>query len=401
MSSTRRAWLQHSRSPLSWSPTLALAVALALLPTPGQACKCQESPVATLLRPSWPSSSGLVLTSESIELDCSTTHLCRWRSVSVYSRSQPGEPARVPLRLPFNSHRNLSISFAGNPVDIADRKAEAAAKAALGVHELDDGGVYLWLDDDGRQTTVELEIVGEVYYFGDAEPPDGRWYAPECCHLHALELRHPWVPTYSRRTTWRWGDARAEAVAAAAQTRLELDADRKLEVDFATPKRPPVRPERDGVVEVDASSRTELEWTLTRPARLKGGPFIGFGGALLDANLVRGRLGWEHAEPLPFLFYSAALETDFTTELSLIPAVEISHGRDKLWWVAPCVGFGVGVPVQVLPQLRPGLRTQLSLSWRMFSILGAFDWLSELPSTDSGEPRPTQLRLAIFGQLSF
>lgn len=397
MTPTRRA---HSRG-RPWLPAIALAVALGLLPAAGQACKCGETPTATLLRPPWPSSSGLVLTSESIELDCSMTHLCRWRSVSVYSRAQPGEPARVPLRLPFNGYRTLSISFAGSPVELADRQAQAAAKSALHVGELDQGGVYLWLDDDGTQTTVELEIVGELYSFGDAEPPDGRWHAPECCHLHALAVRHPWVPTYGARTTWRWGDERAETVAADAQTRLQLDADRKLEIDVEASERPPVTPERDGVAHVDAPSLAELEWTVTKYGRLKGGPFIGFGGALLDANPVRGRLGWEHAEPLPFLFYSAALETDFTTELTLIPAVEISHGRSRLWWFAPCVGFGVGVPIQFLPQIRPALRTQLSLSWRMFSILGAFDWLPELPPTDADEPRPTLLRVAIFGQLSF
>lgn len=136
--------------------------------------------------------------------------------------------------------------------------------------------------------------------------------------------------------------------------------------------------------------------------RLTGGPFIALGGAILDANPARGRIGWEHAHPYSFFFYSAALETDFTSELTFVPAVEITHGGSFVTAIVfPRAGFGVGLPVQFLPDPRPGLRAQVSLSWMVFSILTIFDWLMELPPTQAGFERPNMFKLAFLGQFSF
>ncbi len=148
-------------------------------------------------------------------------------------------------------------------------------------------------------------------------------------------------------------------------------------------------------------SQPGLDFTLEDRGRLEGGPFIAVGGGLLDANPVRGRIGWEHTHPFPFLFYSAALETDFTREFTVAPAIELSHGLQQVLFILPCAGIGVGVPVQIFPQVRPGLRAQASLSWRAVSFLTTFDWFMALPDKPNGEQRPTSLRLALLGQLSF
>jgi hypothetical protein len=358
-----------------------LAIVPLLLPGRARACKCVDIDSPTLQRPSWPQESGLILSSESIELDCITPVECQWRSVHVFTREASGEPARALLVLPFNGSDDLSVTFGGRVME-HDLEHE---------READANGLHYWLEDDGQRTTVELVIEGQVRRYGDGRR-DG-WYAPQCCHFTALEVRHPFVPTYMASNFWDWFDesADAEVVPANAWTRVRVRAAPKLSVEVDGRAR---RANEDDV-ELAVPSQSELRIVIEDRGRLKGGPFVAVGGALLDANPVRGRIGWEHTHPVPFLFYSAALETDFREELTVAPAIEISHGRSSQWWMLPCAGFGLGVPIQILPDVRPGIRVQASLSWRVLSFLTTFDTLPAI--AEQGRIR----RIAFLGQLSF
>jgi hypothetical protein len=387
---------------------ILVSLALSLAAAPAQACKCSNRDPPTLVRPEWPASSGLVLVSETIDLDCKTSHDCHWRSVHVYQRSGPGEPARVPVRLPFSGSDPLQVRWGGLEVEPLDwawedpRRTEMleAIYAERGRvppstpynESGDDLGQMFWLEDDGQRTEIVLEIEGRPYSI--SEPPDEGFQTERCCHYNALQLRHPWVPTYTQRGEWVWVDEHADAMAPSAQTQIDVELAHGLAVEHDGA-------EQRGEIELHGLSRPGLRWSVVDHGRLKGGPFIAAGGAILDANPARGRIGWEHAEPLPFLFYSAALETDFVRELTVVPAIELTHGRTRVMWFVPCAGLGVGAPVQVLPDVRPGLRVQASLSWRVFSFLTIFDWLPKLAPTDAGVERPTMFKLAFMGQLSF
>lgn len=294
------------------------------------------------------------------------------------------------MQLPFVDSTGLTVRWGSVPVELA---TEDQRQAAIDQAELDrsDGGLWLWLEDDGQPLTVELEIEGEVIGEGI--------YWPSCCHLTALEIRHRFVPRPARANTWRWGEHDSPAVAPDARTHVRIDADPDMRVEVGRAKR---NTARRGPLSLEIPADRASEFAVLERQRITGGPFIAAGGAILDANPARGRIGWEHTFTPPFLFYSAALETDFTSELTFVPAVEITHGGSLVTAIVfPRAGFGVGVPVQFLPDPRPGLRAQVSFSWIVFSILTTFDWLPELPLTRAGEERPHMLKLAFLGQFSF
>ncbi|HVI00453.1 MAG TPA: hypothetical protein VM869_17165 [Enhygromyxa sp.] len=376
-----------------------LAVAAVLLARPALACKCGEDRWRGLVRPLWPPESGLLLTSESIEVDCNDEGRCHWRSVHVYERASPGAPARVAFNFPLSLGGQLQLSLGGQLVLAPKGEARDQVEAAITEHlgGFESYGNRYWLEDDGTQTRVELVIEGDVYLdYGPSLDPDG--YDFECCHYNALEIRHPFVPTYTSHRRLAWRDEKSTSVDPKAKTQLRVRPPAKYHVR-ADPGLDAVR--HGDTYEIRGRSQSGVGLSLIRWRSLKGGPFIAAGGAILDANPARGRIGWEHTHPLPFLFYSAALETDFQREFTAVPAIEISHGRGSIWWFVPIAGLGVGVPVQILPDPRPGVRGQFSLSWRVFSFLTTFDVLPALRTTDAGVERPTLMKLAFLGQFSF
>lgn len=390
------------RSVVALASTVAAAALTLTLPRGAAACKCSDRSLP-LLRPAWPEASGLELASESIDIDCDRPDSCAWRWVMVYTRSAAGERARVAMALPFAAVEDLQTSFSGGAVWGVRGDLEDEANAALlrgrdtpNGWRGETGGVKLWVEDEGDARSVELVLEGRAPLSRYASGY-GR-YARYCCEVNALDVRHPVVPTYSESTHWMWAEVWAPAVRVDARTRVRVRPPAKFEVEgAATLER--VAAEEDAVV-LEGPSDPGAGLTLVRRRRLKGGPFVGFGGAILDApNHGRGRLGWEHTFALPFVLYSAAVETDFVRELTAVPAVEISHGRPVILFFLPCAGLGLGAPVQLLPELRAGVRVQASLAWRVFTFLTTFDYL---PTPRAGGPDAAPLRrLAFLGQLSF
>lgn len=103
-----------------------------------------------------------------------------------------------------------------------------------------------------------------------------------------------------------------------------------------------------------------------RGAVFNGGPYVAAhwsfapdGGALL-------RAGYEIASP-PWLLESVSLESDLRRRLVVVPAAEMVTSTVLVF------GAGIGVPIRVRPELQIGGRLQLSASYGVFTLRGAFD----------------------------
>ncbi|SEU38857.1 hypothetical protein SAMN05443639_12914 [Stigmatella erecta] len=73
---------------------------------------------------------------------------------------------------------------------------------------------------------------------------------------------------------------------------------------------------------------------------------LGGGARLGEASRFMARLGYQLAAPESFL-HSLSVETDFREQLVLTPLTQ--YATPQLF-ILPSLGFGVGVPVQVLPE---------------------------------------------------
>lgn len=86
-----------------------------------------------------------------------------------------------------------------------------------------------------------------------------------------------------------------------------------------------------------------------------------------DANLwLRG--GWEVAS-FPSLAHSLVVESDIERVL-IVPATEI--GTPAMLFI-PSLSVGVGVPIRVAPEFRPGARVTGGVNFPLVSVVGGYD----------------------------
>ncbi|MDY7230997.1 hypothetical protein [Hyalangium rubrum] len=90
---------------------------------------------------------------------------------------------------------------------------------------------------------------------------------------------------------------------------------------------------------------------------IPGGVQLGVGAQLGEGSRFMARLGYQLAAPKSFL-HSLSVETDFREQLVLAPLTQYATPQIL---IIPSLGLGVGVPVQVLPEARPGLRLLVDL----------------------------------------
>ena len=81
------------------------------------------------------------------------------------------------------------------------------------------------------------------------------------------------------------------------------------------------------------------------------------------------RAGYE-ASWFTTMTHALTAETDLR-RWTVVAATEV--GTPKLGILIPAASVGVGVPVRVHPDLRPGARVQAGLSWSIVSLVGSFD----------------------------
>ncbi|MDP1917530.1 MAG: hypothetical protein Q8L14_14915 [Myxococcales bacterium] len=126
----------------------------------------------------------------------------------------------------------------------------------------------------------------------------------------------------------------------------------------------------DFVLESSVTERLSIRVTLPRPRLFAGGIMVGLGGTVLAPSGLRFRLGGEFAAP-GWLLWSLCVETNFTNQYVVVPAAEAVV--DSLLNIIPSFGFGLGVPVRIMPSPGVGGRAQVSLHWPWVGAVFALD----------------------------
>lgn len=126
------------------------------------------------------------------------------------------------------------------------------------------------------------------------------------------------------------------------------------------------------------------------PRSWVGGPLVAAGLGFTGETRFRLRAGWEVGTGRYFV-HRAAVETDFE-RLLLVPATEVASRKSGR--LVPSLGLSAGVPVQVRPTTRVGIRGALTTSWRFFSIVGHFDTFPAMRGDD------LELHGGLYGQFS-
>jgi hypothetical protein len=94
------------------------------------------------------------------------------------------------------------------------------------------------------------------------------------------------------------------------------------------------------------------EWLNVTLTKRKPVWILGLGARLGAGSRFMARLGYQLAAPESFL-HSLSAETDFREQLVLTPLTQVATPQIA---IIPSLGLGLGVPVQVRPEARPGLR---------------------------------------------
>ncbi len=121
-----------------------------------------------------------------------------------------------------------------------------------------------------------------------------------------------------------------------------------------------------------------------------GGVLLGLGGALGDDGGFRMRLGWEVAAP-SWLLYQVSAETDARGRWNVTPLV---LAASNALLIIPSFGFGVGMPIQVRPDTRLGVRIQLEAQLLPIGFVASCDlW----PKTSTA---PAYTQWTLLGQIA-
>jgi hypothetical protein len=121
----------------------------------------------------------------------------------------------------------------------------------------------------------------------------------------------------------------------------------------------------------------DLAVRTSRP-RNRGGPFLGLGRVARDRAWLRG--GYEHpfvVEPT-MVSLSGLVETDGREVLVVAVLAEVATSAVIIF---PSLSFGVGVPVQILPEPAGGFRVQMSLHPRLIGLEVSVDRYPRLKDT--------------------
>jgi hypothetical protein len=135
----------------------------------------------------------------------------------------------------------------------------------------------------------------------------------------------------------------------------------------------------------DSSRPTVLMVGLRRPdAGVRfhnGGVMLGFGGGATDGEGgFQMRFGYEVAAP-DWLFYQLDVDTSFGDRLTITAVVEAASPMPYMP-ILPSLHAGLGLPVQILPDVRVGIRLQTGLMWGPVGFTASLDFY---PSLDTGD----------------
>lgn len=115
--------------------------------------------------------------------------------------------------------------------------------------------------------------------------------------------------------------------------------------------------------------------TARRPKLAWGGPIVAVGVARRSgAAEPKLRAGWELGILRRFIA-TVAVESDARRHLEVVPSAELTPARrwPPEWWLIPMPSLGIGVPVELVPRTRVGIRGQLGLHWPWLALVGFVD----------------------------
>lgn len=340
---------RHERRPVLVG-CVALVLGLTLVPRRSRACKPRmPDPPQQLRGPSWDEGTSLELVDQVVELECDRgrrENVCRWRVLRVYEGS-PGEAVSGRLAL-------WGGSVADSDVRVLVDGEEMPSPAPL-----EDQGMFAWVwelsDDDAARVEVELSFDTELY----TAELDG-------CALPAGYQRHRFVGRVSQDAHFMVEAAEQPGVSTHVRARAPVGW-RIFRYDPTVDAGGSFAHRRSLDTSVDANAFSGL-YLRNRP--LLHGPLVAAGVGFGPQIRPRLRAGWEFAAP-SFMLYSIAVEGDVREELLVVPTIEAA--LPSLWGVVPAPALGIGAPVLVLPEPRPGVRVQAALSFPVASLVGNVD----------------------------
>ncbi|WP_253899555.1 hypothetical protein [Corallococcus carmarthensis] len=353
-----------------------IACLLAALPAAANVAASTRTPATFTLSPGTARTRSEVL-SEKLDFDCAEAEqeaVCRFEA-RYRLRNGTAEAEVIDASFLGLRTREVSVRFDEEPLPVTEGQATSLGpmpdSARLAHTPVERFGFTLTLPP-GREG--ELLVRGLMQLERRFLPPGYVWPAVQA--RHALLSPGPeqathWDIDYLLGPIRTWaGNPTLHItvrVPSAWEVGSSLDASART-LPVATGWR--LRHEGEQVVAerslTAASAPERLNITLTKrkPWWTSGGVQLGLGARLGDGSRFMARLGYQLAAPESFL-HSLSVETDFRDEVVITPLTQYATPQVV---IIPSFGLGLGVPVQVLPEARLGLRLLADLH---FGPLGA------------------------------
>lgn len=346
---SRVAWVSR------WFVVVGLVVALGLAARVAEACTCGWDG-AIMWAPHFVGLVPLDLRGEEVKLRCDRDSarfiVCRF--IATYRLYNPGGARALSLEIAHPGGAAVVLSL--NGVVVANRPAPARSeqrRAALGR----DGETTVapWLARAGEEVTLTVDATFLV--------------APaQCfCFRPTIGRRHPVVtstPGGLYDIEYRYHPQRNFG-SEPPTYELAVEHPRRIQSNFPEPSTPRVKDEGE-YSNPQGWGGSFYRWRLNA-----GGPIAAAGvGWSPEGRRPRVRVGWELAWP-HMLVHSLVVETDTKRRVAVVPAWELALPSLRFSW--PDLGIGVGVPIQVVPVARTGVRLHWRFGYWIFHVLGTFD----------------------------
>ncbi len=341
-------------------------------------------PPTTATSPQLPTATSLRVTHEDLSFDCDEEHLVvRCRFEARYQVDNPTTQQEVAVAAFYGiGTSDIVVRVDGGPAHRPLTRAEeelldARVRDALA----DPDALPREVTRTGFQVSLapgaKTEVVVQGVMTEKADDPADRYYN-RAWALDAVDTRHPILRTTHEGRSWkfRYLLAPLRTWSGAPSIKVRVRSPRGL-AHFGGPGaegeprfEDHVEEGREvvtGTFDADAwPGSLEFGFWAAPPELRNGGALLGFG--TVDGKF-RLRLGYEIAAPR-WLLYSANLDFDFRGKFIAAPVVKAATP-----WLAiiPSLGIGLGLPVQLRPDVRAGVRLQFDASLSSLGFLVSID----------------------------
>ena len=387
---------------------------LVAVPAAANVAASTRTPAAFTLSPGTARTRSEVL-GEELSFDCSGAEReeacrfeARYRLRNGTSEAEVIDAAFLGIRV-----REVSVEFDGEPLPVAEGQVDPpesapdtgdAAQAPPSPEEALGRLARTSVERFGFTLTLPPERGGELVVRGVVRLE--RRFLPSGYEWPAVQARHVLLSSEARRAT-HWdidyllGPIRTWAGNPELHVTVRIPS--AWEVGSSPDAYARTLPEATGwqvrregahaVAERRLEAASAPEWlnialTQRKPWWIPGGVQLGVGARLGDGSRFMARLGYQLAAPESFL-HSLSVETDFREQLVLTPLTQYATPQIL---IIPSLGLGVGVPVQVLPEARPGLRLLVDLH---FGPVGAALSWDHYPRLREGSDTFSRLTLLL------